>query len=90
MAAGKKTGGRKGGTLNKATADFRLQINSFLAKNWNKVQLDFDKIDPKDRLQFIEKLLRYTTPALSSVSATIDYEKLSDQDLETIISKLKK
>ncbi len=88
MAAGKKTGGREAGTPNKATKNFREQINLFLCKNWNKVQRDFDKMDPKDRLQFIEKLLRYTTPALTSAAATIDYEKLCDEDLDLLVDRI--
>jgi hypothetical protein len=89
MAKGLKTGGRRPGTLNRTTADFRLQINSFLQRNWRKVQRDFDRLEPKDKLLFLEKLLKYCTPALSSVDSSFGFEKLSDEDLEEIVNRLK-
>ena len=89
MATGRKTGGRAPGSPNKATKNFRNQISRFLSRNWKTVQKDFDKMDPKERLAFVEKLLKYTTPALSAINATIDYESLSDADLDKIISSLK-
>jgi hypothetical protein len=84
----KKTGGRKPGTPNKVTGNMRVQVGNFLSKNWYKVQKDFNKLEPKEKLFFIEKLLKYTTPALSSLEAKIDYEKLSDEDLDLLIDKL--
>lgn len=84
----KKTGGRKPGTPNKVTGNMRTQVGNFLSKNWYKVQKDFNKLEPKDRLLFIEKLLKYTTPALSSFEAKIDYEKLSNEDLDLLVDKL--
>ncbi len=81
-----KTGGRTAGTPNRTTKDFREQINSFLDKNWPKVQHDFDAMEPKDKLLFIEKLLKYTLPTLSSVA--VDYERLSDAQLDLLIDKL--
>ncbi len=85
---GEKTGGRKPGSLNKTTADHREKINSFISKNWGKVQKDFNLMEPKDRLAFMEKLLRYTTPTLSAISAKVNYESLTDEDLEKIILAL--
>lgn len=89
MATRKKTGGRKAGTPNKATKELREQVSAFLSKNWSQVQKEFSKLEPKDKLLFIEKLLKYAVPALSSVTAKIDYSKLSDEDLDKIIETLK-
>lgn len=90
---GKKTGGRIAGTPNKVTGNMRLQVGNFLKKNWYKVQKDFNKLESKDRLLFIEKLLKYTTPALSSidgtVGATINYNNLSDEDLDKLFNRVK-
>ena len=87
---GKKTGGRKLGSANKTTKDHRQRINLFITKNWGKVQKDYNKMDPKDRLIFFERLLKYTTPALTSVSATVDYERLSDNQLNELFLRLTK
>ena len=85
---GQKTGGRKAGAPNKVTGNMRVQVGNFLSKNWYKVQKDFNKLPARDRLFFMERLLKYTTPALSSLEAKIDYEKISDQDLDRIIDSL--
>ena len=84
----KKTGGRKAGTPNKFNRDFREQISSFIEKNWCKVQIDFDSLQPKERIQFIEKLLKYTTPALSNAKNEIAFENLSDEMLDELIKKI--
>ncbi len=84
-----KTGGRKAGTPNKVTRNMRTQVSNFLTKNWYKVQKDFNKLEARDRLIFMEKLLKYTTPALSSIDAKVDYESFTDEDLDKIIAGLK-
>ena len=85
---GQKTGGRKAGAPNKVTGNMRVQVGNFLSKNWYKVQRNFNKLPPRDQLFFLERLLKYTTPALSSLDAKVDFEKLSDEDLDRIIESL--
>lgn len=62
MAKGYKTGGREAGTLNKTTSELRNTIQSFIEKNIDEMQKNFDLLEPKDKLMFIEKLLNYTLP----------------------------
>ncbi len=81
-------GGRPKGIPNKVTASLRNRINDFLADNWENLQKDFDKIDPKDRLQFYEKLLQYGLPRLQNTTLSTDLERLSDDQLDYIIQNL--
>ena len=94
MARGKKTGGREVGTPNKITTDLRRKINGFIENNWEKVQKDFDKLEPKDRLLWLEKILSYSLPRLQSVEYTSDtdaiIDKLSDSQLEELMEKINK
>jgi len=69
-----KTGGRKSGTPNKVTTDLRKRINDFLNDNWDNLQQDFNKLEPKDKLLFYEKLLQYGLPKLQSTELTGDFQ----------------
>jgi len=81
--------GRKKGTPNKLTADLRQRINEVLENNWQNIEADIKALEPKDRLMFIEKLLKYTLPTLQATSLTTDFDKLSDEQLDRIIDELK-
>jgi hypothetical protein len=59
--------GRPKGSVNKVGADLRERITAFIADNWERVEEDFDILDPKDRLHFLEKLLAYALPKLQNV-----------------------
>ncbi|MBK8081344.1 MAG: hypothetical protein IPK25_14345 [Saprospiraceae bacterium] len=48
-------GGRPKGSKNKVTIEVKEFLNNFLHDNLNTLQSDFDKLDSKDRLYFIEK-----------------------------------
>lgn len=82
--------GRKKGTPNKLTADLRQRINEVLENNWHNIEADIKALEPKDRLMFIEKLLKYTVPTLQATSLNVDFEKLSDEQLDEIIERLTK
>lgn len=86
--SGKKYGGRKSGTPNKNTLELRTSINNFLSKNWKGVQGSFDKMDGKDKLIFIEKLLKYSLPTLQATTLTTNFETLPDDQLSAIIDEL--
>lgn len=68
MAAGSQGGksnnpnGRPKGSVDKMTAAAKEAIVQFVNDNIETVQEDFDNIDSKDRLQFIEKILSYVIP----------------------------
>lgn len=74
MARGLKPGqtnnpkGRPKGTANKVTSNLREAVNAFLDKNWSTIERDLKKLEPKDRLAFIEKMLSYSLPKLQSTT----------------------
>ena len=76
-----KSGGRTKGTPNKVTGELRELITDFLQNNWERVQSDFDNLEPKDRLVFYERLLTYSTPKLQSVDNTL----INKMDMPIII-----
>lgn len=99
-----RTGGRKRGSTNKVTKDLRETISVFLQNNASKMQEEYEKLDPKDKLAFFEKLIKYSIPVMSSVDQTTtsksfeDYlketsfnqslEKLTDEELQAKLKDL--
>jgi hypothetical protein len=56
---------------NKISTKVRESIIGFLEKNVDAIQDDFDKLKPRERLQFVSELLSYAAPKLSSVQTEV-------------------
>lgn len=92
-----KTGGRKAGTPNKVTQDAREWLTQLVEGNREQIERDLQSLDPKDRLQVLEKFMQYTILKLQAVEATVhddgpvyDYSKLTDDELLTLYRLLPK
>lgn len=86
-----KTGnpnGRPKGTPNKASKDLRQWINTFIDRNTDQIEEDWKALEPKDRIVLFEKLLKYSLPTLQATSLTTDFERMTDEQIDTIINKL--
>lgn len=81
--------GRKKGTFNKTTTDLRQWINLFIEESRQQIKEDWQTLEPKDRIQLFEKLLKYALPTLQATTLTSDFDKLTDQQLDHIINELK-
>jgi hypothetical protein len=76
--------GRKKGSPNRTTEQMRTMVQGFIETNWTKIQKDFDKLEPSERLKFLSSLLKHVLPAPLN-----EFENLSDEDLNKIITELK-
>lgn len=83
-----RLGGRKKGTPNKTPVELREWVKNLIFKNRDKVESDFDKLTPKERLQMIEKLLPYILPKQQAVSASVNLNSLEEEQLDTLISDI--
>lgn len=54
------------------------------------MEKDIEVLEPKDRLQVLEKLMQYVIPKQQAVSANLDISKLSDEQLNTFVAELTK
>lgn len=74
MAIGKKTGGRKKGTPNKATMLGKEVIVSLLSdySNSGLMASDFMALDPKDRLVIAGRLMQYTMPKMQATAIDLN------------------
>lgn len=83
-----KTGGRKKGTPNKVTESTRSWINRLMEDNRGQIEEDLKALEPKERLQILERFMQYTLPKMQSVQAKIDLNDLTEQQLDVIINEI--
>lgn len=72
FAKGNEGGGRPNGSKNKATGELREFINGFINDNKDKVQNDFNSLEPKERIDTLIKLMEYSLPKLQRTELTTD------------------
>ena len=65
-----KTGGRDAGTPNKLTNELRKLLKNILSKEIEKIPDLLEKLDNKDRLDMIIKLIPYVLPKVEPVQLT--------------------
>jgi len=68
MAKGYKTGGREQGTPNKLTKELRTILKNILAKELETLPEHLEKLETKDRLELVIKLIPYVLPKVEPVS----------------------
>lgn len=67
---GKKTGGRTLGTENKVSKELRSVLKNLLLKELEDIPGQLAKLDAKDRLEVVIKLLPYGLPKVKEVYYT--------------------
>ena len=85
-----KTGGRVRGTPNKTTTEVREWLAYLIDKNRLQMERDIKALEPKDRLLILERFMQYTIPRMQTIQTQIDYTKLSDSQLNSLINELSK
>lgn len=85
-----KTGGRQKGTPNKVTASVKEWLSALIDKNRRQVERDLKQLEPRERLIMLEKLMQYVVPKQQAVSAIVDFERLTDGQLDTVINEITK
>lgn len=72
-----KTGGRQKGTPNKATAFSKSVIEAILSDYTDSGLLasDLKKLEPKERLDIMVKLMAFTTPKPQSIDMSLSSNK---------------
>lgn len=83
-----RLGGREKGTPNKVTGTLKNWITDLINRNRLQMEKDLKKLAPKDRLIFFEKLMQYVIPKQASQQVKLDFESLTDEQLQQIINDL--
>ncbi len=66
----------------------RNLISDFLEQRFEQVIEDFEQLEPKDRIKVFTDLLQYSVPKLQAVSNLIEFEKMTDEQLDEVIKQL--
>ena len=80
--------GRPPGSKNKATADIRRWISKVIDQNSKQLERDMKELKPAERWTIIEKIMQYVTPKCQAVAAQVDFDKLSEEQIDRIIGVL--
>lgn len=81
--------GKPKGAKNKISPGTKAFIQEFLAENREQFKKDYKKLSPLRRAQLYASLFPYDAPKLQAVTATFDFEKMTDAQLDEIIERLK-
>jgi hypothetical protein len=84
-------GGRPKGAQNKVTIEVKEFLSNFLNDNLGTIQADFDNLESKERLYFIEKLLKYIVPIKADNTIkqpTSKYSDWTDEQLKAEIERI--
>jgi len=66
---GKKYGGRKKGTPNKLTNEVRSVLKDIVHAELETIQDKFDTLEPRERIEFLIKLLPYALPKVANIDS---------------------
>lgn len=86
MATGFKTGGRVKGVPNKVSAQIKEMITEFIACNITDLQATYNQLEPKEKLAFFEKVLKFTIPTQSQNE--INVNSLSEEEMDLLIERI--
>jgi len=81
----RNTNGRPAGAKNKSTDQLRKLLQEFIESKLQELETIWSGLEDKEKLNYIDKLLKHILP-----SPQDELLKLSDEDLDRIIEKLKK
>lgn len=70
------------GVANKSTTEIRNKVQLVIDNNIDKLQSDLEKVEPKDRINFLIQLLSFTIPKLKAIEHT---ENRETNNFQTII-----
>ena len=89
--------GRPAGSANKTTEAIRATVNQFINDNLPNIQAEYENLEAKDKLEFLNKLLAYVLPKLQAVEmdatvqqAPIDISKLSGKQAADLLTEILK
>ncbi len=80
--------GRPKGRPNKITQDTRAWLSAVIDKNRRQMERDLKALEPKERLQIFERLMQYVIPKQQATTATVDLERLTDEQVNQVINTI--
>lgn len=85
-----RLGGRAAGTPNKVSGTLKEWLTSLIDKNRDQIEKDLQDLEPKERLQMIEKLMQYVIPKQAAQQVKLDFDSLTDEQLQQLVNEITK
>jgi thymidylate synthase ThyX len=85
--SGNRTG-RPKGAKNKVQRPLKEEISGFLSEQWPQIKRDFKKLEPAARMAMFEKLARFVLPQPRETAMNINFDQLTDAQIDQILDKL--
>lgn len=82
--------GRPKGTPNRVSGEMKVWIQKLIDGNRKQLEKDLKQLDPAERWRVVEKLMSYVVPKMQSVEAKINFDNLTDEQLDTIVAEMTK
>ncbi len=86
-----KTGNPNGspkGTPNKTITELKKWINKIISDNTKQLARDLNNMEPVERWRVVEKLLPYVIPKQQAVPSDIDFNTLTEEQIDIIINQI--
>lgn len=80
--------GRPKGTPNKVTSNIKDWLSELIDKNRMQIEKDLKALEPKERLQMLEKLMGYIVPKMQAVQADVSIDRLTEEQVGDVVDKL--
>lgn len=85
-----RLGGRTAGTPNKVSGTLKEWLTSLIDKNRDQIEKDLQDLEPKERLQMMEKLMQYVIPKQAAQQVKLDFESMTDEQLQQLVNDITK
>lgn len=85
-----RLGGRAAGTPNKVSGTLKEWLTSLIDKNRDQIEKDLQDLEPKERLQMMEKLMQYVIPKQAAQQVKLDFDNMTDEQLEQLVNEITK
>lgn len=80
--------GRKKGATNKIARPVKEQLSDFLNDKIQELPEIWKKLTPRDKANFIKDLIPYYVARLQSIQVELEFEQMSNDQLDYIINIL--
>ena len=80
----RNTEGRPKGKPNRTTEQLRKMLQTFVEGKTDELEMIWKQLEPKDKANFLNQLLRHTLPA-----PVQDISQFSEDDIDLLINRLR-
>ena len=80
--------GRPKGKPNKVTGEVREWIKAIIEKQRPQLERDLKALEPAERWRIVVKLMQYVVPKMQAIEANLDFNRLTDEQLDKLAGEL--